>query len=84
MTPIEIFVKLHDKNTNRILNYGDHEEADRIIEIPTKDLQISNGYMTYVWGFPGPDFNIYDFNDYGETWAFSREEIRSVNESELQ
>ena len=28
-----------------------------------------------MWGWPGPDYNIYYFKDYGYTWAFDREEL---------
>ena len=29
----------------------------------------------YTWGWPGPDMNCYKFSDYGETWAFTKEEL---------
>lgn len=29
----------------------------------------------YRWGFPGPDITIYNFKDYGITWAFSKQEL---------
>lgn len=52
-------------------------EKDKIIEIPKKQVQLGkNGdCLYYVWGWPGPDINLYMFEDYGKTWAFSREEI---------
>lgn len=31
--------------------------------------------VIYIWGWPGPDANIYNFSDYGETWAFTPEEL---------
>lgn len=36
---------------------------------PTKTL------FYYIWGFPGPDCNMYDANNYGKTWAFTKEEL---------
>ena len=30
----------------------------------------------YIWGWPGPDANIYYFKDYGITWAFNKEDFR--------
>lgn len=29
----------------------------------------------YIWGFPGPDYDIFSFEDYGKTWAFTKEEL---------
>ena len=29
----------------------------------------------YVWGWPGPDANIYYFKDYGKTWSFCKEDL---------
>jgi hypothetical protein len=31
--------------------------------------------LIYIWGWPGPDYNFYKFSDYGETWAFTKEEL---------
>ena len=36
---------------------------------PTKTL------FYYIWGWPGPDCNMYDANNYGETWTFTKEEL---------
>lgn len=36
---------------------------------PTKTL------FYYIWGGPGPDCNIYDANNYGKTWTFTKEEL---------
>ena len=36
---------------------------------PTKTL------FYYIWGWPGPDCNMYDANNYGKTWAFTKEEL---------
>ena len=36
---------------------------------PTKTL------FYYIWGWPGPDCNMYDANNYGETWTFIKEEL---------
>lgn len=58
--------------------YGSRTINDEIIEINKSDLTLGkNGdCFIYVWGFPGPDVNIYDFKEYGETWAFSKDEIK--------
>lgn len=29
----------------------------------------------YVWGWPGPDCNMYDSENYGKTWSFTKEEL---------
>ena len=36
---------------------------------PTKTL------FYYIWGWPGPDCNMYDADNYGKTWAFTKEEL---------
>lgn len=36
---------------------------------PTKTL------FYYIWGWPGPDCNMYDNENYGKTWAFTKEEL---------
>lgn len=58
-------------NTNR------GKEKDQIIEIPKKQIQLGKDgdCLIYIWGWPGPDGNIYKFKDYSITWAFSKEEI---------
>ena len=35
-----------------------------------------------VWGWPGGDFNLYDFCDYGITWAFVEDEIEGMTYGE--
>lgn len=53
------------------------KQKDKIIEIEKEDCSLSKdgNSLIYIWGYPGPDYNIYYFKDYGRTWAFSREEI---------
>lgn len=29
----------------------------------------------FVWGWPGPDVNLYKYEDYGNTWAFDLKDI---------
>lgn len=29
----------------------------------------------YIWGWPGPDANMYDSENYGKNWAFTKEEL---------
>lgn len=36
---------------------------------PTKTL------FYYIWGWPGPDCNMYDADSYGKTWAFTKEKL---------
>lgn len=57
---------------------------DRIIEIRKECLELgeSGTSFVYVWGMPGPDFNIYWFSDYGITWAFTKEELEGENKDE--
>ena len=36
---------------------------------PTKTL------FYYIWGWPGPDCDMYDANNYGKTWTFTKQEL---------
>jgi len=31
--------------------------------------------LIFVWGWPGPDVNFYEFKDYGITWSFIKEDL---------
>jgi hypothetical protein len=57
--------------------YGTKQNLNKIIEIDKESLDLGRNEdrFFYVWGYPGPDYNVYLFKDYGKTWAFSREEI---------
>lgn len=50
---------------------------DQIITIKTEELEWSESkkQFIYVWGWPGPDFNLYTLENYGKAWAFSKEEL---------
>ena len=48
-----------------------------IIDIKKSELYKTKNddSVMFIWGWPGPDANIYEFSDYGETWAFTKEEL---------
>lgn len=48
-----------------------------ILKLKKEELRESKDGMglIYIWGWPGPDYNFYKFSDYGETWAFTPEEL---------
>ena len=50
---------------------------DKLIEIKKSELRLGENKdcFVFIWGWPGPDFNIYKFSDYGVTWAFSESEV---------
>ena len=50
---------------------------DQIVIIKTEKLEWSENkkQFIYVWGGPGPDYNIYTAENYGKAWAFSKEEL---------
>ena len=56
---------------------GGGKRPDKIIEIDKSSLILGKNKdcFVYVWGWPGPDSNIYRFSDYGVTWAYSKDEI---------
>ena len=57
------------------INWRTTEE--QIITIKTEELEWSENkkQFIYIWGWPGPDFNLYTAKNYGKAWAFSKEEL---------
>ena len=89
MTTNEIRFKFYSKLTKFYGTmyggpYGLHE-WDKIIEIDKKDIEFckNEDAFYYVWGWPGPDVNIYKFKDYGKTWAFRKEDFKKMEEVDL-
>lgn len=54
-----------------------HPIEKDIIQISTKELKwsVDKTVFYYVWGFPGPDFNIYTAENYLKSWAVTKEEL---------
>jgi hypothetical protein len=48
------------------------EEAVVLI---TQKNQVNPDCFVYIWGYPGPDGNIYEFKDYGKTWSFNKNDL---------
>lgn len=50
---------------------------EQIIRIFTSDLKwtYDKSQFMYVFGWPGPDFNVYTAETYGKGWAFTKQEI---------
>lgn len=46
-----------------------------VIHIKPFDAQLYYNHLYYVWGWPGPDANTYHIDDYGKTWALTKEEL---------
>lgn len=51
------------------------KELDKIIKIDKNQLKVIDGGLFYQWGWPGPDYFILRWEDYGETWAFNLDEL---------
>ena len=84
MTADEIRFKFYSKSTKFYGTmyggpYGLHE-WDKILKIDKKDIKFckDEDAFYYVWGWPGPDINIYSFEDYGKTWAFRKRDFRKI------
>lgn len=81
MTNFEIYKKL--KNIGGIYGYMYGKRIPSIpidkdiIFIEQKQLDIgkSADCFVYIWGYPGPDGNIYKFEDYGKTWSFDKNDL---------
>lgn len=54
------------------INTSHGYEKDKVIKIKTSELQVGKNKdcFIYIWGYPGPDGNIYKFSDYNVTWSF--------------
>lgn len=58
--------------------YGQpYTDGMKIIHIEPNEAKLAKNALCYTWGWPGPDFNVYYFWDYGKTWALTKEEIIS-------
>ena len=68
-----------EQNTIYAYMYGDKDNSNSdIIEISVDELILDtkdNDCFVYIWGWPGPDGNIYYYKDYGITWAFTPWEL---------
>ena len=53
--------------------------CNKILYLKPEDFTIilKEKYIYYEWGWPGPDYFIYYFNDYGKTWALTKEELEN-------
>ena len=59
---------------------GTSAENNTIIEIETGNLSWSKDEETayYIWGWPGPDYNIYSRGYYKTDWAFTKQEMEKI------
>lgn len=65
------------------IQYADgHREKDKVIRIDKDQLIIGKDRdcLVYIWGYPGPDGNIYELKDYGKTWSFDEETLLTEEE----
>lgn len=87
MTDEEIYNRLISERTFYGYMYGRNGSVpdEKIIKMTLqKDKYInkSKNNFVYIWGFPGPDYNRYEFKDYGTTWAFDLEDFIDKNAKE--
>ena len=81
MTNFEIYKKLKEVGGIYGYMYGERTLSipidNDIIFIEQKQLIIGKqaDCFVYIWGYPGPDGNIYEFNDYGKTWSFNKNDL---------
>lgn len=61
-----------------------NESPTDVIFIKSSELKLTGTALIHIWGFPGPDFSIYWYKDYGKTWGFSRRVIKSVTIGEIK
>ena len=89
MTNKEIYSNLYHIGGIYGYMYGQRIKSrpieEDIIFIPQKDLQIGihADCFIYIWGWPGPDGNIYEFKDYNRTWSFNKDDLIKKEEINL-
>jgi hypothetical protein len=84
MTPQQIITKLIQTDKIYATMYGMDKSQDKILKIKTKEISnyVDDWYgkgpaLIYIWGWSGPDGNIYLFSNYGRTWAFTKKEMEN-------
>ena len=76
MTMEDIKSRLHEVNYFYGFMYGFREnDLSHIIKIKLEEVSIVPEGIRFIWGWPGPSYNTYLWNDYGKTWAYTREEL---------
>lgn len=81
MTNFEIYKKLKEIGGIYGYMYGERTPSipidNDITFIAQKELTIGKqaDCFIYIWGYPGPDGNIYEFKDYGKTWSFNKNDL---------
>ena len=93
---MKIIERLHDKGTDGIFGYmygspyicvatdggAPFYKPDKLLFINKQKLILGKNRDCFVfrWGWHGPDINIYQFKDYGVTWAFDKSDIINITE----
>lgn len=77
MTKSEIVLRMESADGIYGTMYGGDEED--YVFVPKCDLRewekdTCTGYY-FIWGYPGPDYNVYLFSDYGRTWSFDENDL---------
>lgn len=81
ITAGNIYQKVMSRSEFYSLMYPDfvkfHSVEEQIIPIKTSSVRWNptKTLFYYIWGWPGPDCNMYDVNNYGKTWAFTKKEL---------
>lgn len=57
------------------------KEINQLIQIKIADCKYYENWLDkgpaycYLWGWPGPDYNLYYWRDFGKTWAYELEQF---------
>lgn len=64
--------------------YGEHMRPGvDVVHIDPGEAHVgADGCLHFRWGFPGPCWNTYKREDYGQTWALTKEELVKEGDSD--
>lgn len=58
-----------------------NKKTNQLIQIKISDCKYCDDWYgkgptyCYIWSWPGPDYNLYHWRDFGKTWAYELEQF---------
>lgn len=79
-----IYGRMYGNEYRTIYDHGKvRREKELVLKLDIKtdgiELHEEKEMLLFTWGWPGPDYNIYRFADYGKTWSFDEGELEEYD-----